>query len=163
MYHSHFLAAQVIFILIEIPNCRFLPTRKNRKRKNLDKSITSMLRTIIQRKESMMRTRETNAEDLLSLLLQSNYENSLESTASNKNNMNLTMEEIIEECKQFYLAGHETTSSLLTWTMIVLAMHPNWQDKAREEVIGVCGKQQPNAAMISQLKIVSILVFFHKE
>lgn len=122
-----------------------------------------MLRTIIQRKESMMRTRETNGEDLLSLLLQSNNENSLESTTNNKNNMHMTMEEIIEECKQFYLAGHETTSSLLTWTMIVLAMHPNWQDKAREEVLRVCGKQQPNASMISQLKIVSILVFFHKE
>lgn len=122
-----------------------------------------MLRTIIQRKESMMRTRETNGEDLLSLLLQSNNENSLESTTNNKNNMHMTMEEIIEECKQFYLAGHETTSSLLTWTMIVLAMHPNWQDKAREEVLRVCGKQQLNAAMISQLKIVSILVFFHKE
>lgn len=122
-----------------------------------------MLRTIIQRKESMMRTRETNGEDLLSLLLQSNNENSLESTTNNKNNMHMTMEEIIEECKQFYLAGHETTSSLLTWTMIVSAMHPNWQDKAREEVLRVCGKQQPNAAMISQLKIVSILVFFHKE
>lgn len=122
-----------------------------------------MLRTIIQRKESMMRTRETNGEDLLSLLLQSNNENSLESTTNNKNNMHMTMEETIEECKQFYLAGHETTSSLLTWTMIVSAMHPNWQDKAREEVLRVCGKQQPNAAMISQLKIVSILVFFHKE
>lgn len=122
-----------------------------------------MLRTIIQRKESMMRTRETNGEDLLSLLLQSNNENSLESTTNNKSNMHMTMEEIIEECKQFYLAGHETTSSLLTWTMIVLAMHPNWQDKAREEVLRVCGKQQPNASMISQLKIVSILVFFHKE
>lgn len=122
-----------------------------------------MLGTIIQRKESMMRTRETNGEDLLSLLLQSNNENSLESTTNNKSNMHMTMEEIIEECKQFYLAGHETTSSLLTWTMIVLAMHPNWQDKAREEVLRVCGKQQPNAAMISQLKIVSILVFFHKE
>lgn len=122
-----------------------------------------MLRTVIQRKESMMGTRETNGEDLLSLLLQSNNENSLESTTNNQNNTHMTMEEIIEECKQFYLAGHETTSSLLTWTMIVLAMHPNWQDKAREEVLRVCGKQQPNAAMISQLKIVSILVFFHKE
>lgn len=106
----------------------------------------------------MMRTGETNDEDLLGLLLHSNNENSLESTASNKNNMHMTMEEIIEECKQFYQAGHETTSSLLTWTMIVLAMHTNWQEKAREEVLGVCGRQQPNAEMISQLKIVTMIL-----
>lgn len=116
-----------------------------------------MLRTLIERKESKIRTGGANGKDLLSLLLKSNKESDQESTASNKKNNHMTMDEIIEECKQFYLAGSETTSSLLTWTMIVLAMYPNWQEKAREEVMRVCQKQPPTAANISQLKVVSIL------
>lgn len=68
----------------------------------------------------------------------------------------MTFEEVIEECKQFYLAGQETTSTWLTWTMIILATHTEWQEKARQEVLELCGKKQPNFEAISHLKIVSI-------
>ncbi|KAL3535543.1 hypothetical protein ACH5RR_004004 [Cinchona calisaya] len=137
-----------------IPGFRFIPTKKSQRRRSLDKSITSMLRTLIERKATLMKTGQTNREDLLGLLLQSNDE------TNNKHGNKMTIKEIIEECKQFYIAGHETTSSLLTWTMIVLAMHPDWQDKAREEVLTVCGKEHPDAKTISQLKTVNMI--FHE-
>ncbi|XP_027074355.1 cytochrome P450 CYP72A616 [Coffea arabica] len=141
-----------------IPGLRFIPTRKNRRRKSLDKNITSMLRSLIERKETLMRTGQTNTDDLLGLLLQSNDENSLQSSPQNKNGNKMTIKEIIEECKQFYIAGQETTSSLLTWTMIILAMHPEWQEQAREEVLALCGKQHPDAKTISQLKTVTMIL-----
>lgn len=137
---------------------RFIPTKKNRRRKDLDKKITSMLRAWIERMENKMKTKETNDHNLLGLLLQSNDQN--KGTDAKSNYMN--MEEIIEECKQFYLAGHETTSSWLTWTMVVLAMHPNWQQKAREEVQQICGDKDPDTEAIRHLKTVSINLFIYK-
>ncbi|CDP03103.1 unnamed protein product [Coffea canephora] len=147
--------ARTYLVLGTLP---FIPTKKSQRRKSLDKNITSMLRTLIERKRTLMRTGQTNTDDLLGLLLQSNDENSLQSSPYNKDGNKMTIKEIIEECKQFYIAGRETSSSLLTWTMVILAMHPEWQEKAREEVLTVCGKEHPDAKTISQLKSVTMIL-----
>lgn len=102
-----------------------------------------------------MKTGRTKVDDLLGLLLQSSSQNSLPEHASGNKSPGMTLEEVIEECKQFYLAGQETTSTWLTWTVIVLAIHPEWQEKARQEVLELCGKKQPDFECISHLKIVS--------
>lgn len=123
--------------------CRFIPTAKNRKREKLNKEIKTMIGSLILRKENSM-----SNQDLLSLLLQSKKK-------ENQQGDELTIEEVVEECKQFYLAGQETTASLLIWTVIVLAMHSDWQEKARQEVLQICGKNEPSFESLNHFKIVS--------
>ncbi|KAK7316578.1 hypothetical protein RJT34_00143 [Clitoria ternatea] len=52
----------------------------------------------------------------------------------------------------------ETTANLLTWTMVVLSMHQNWQEKARAEVLDICGKRQPDFEAINRLKTVTMVL-----
>lgn len=68
-------------------------------------------------------------EDLLDHLLQ-HYDN-----ASAKD-----VEEMRSQVFTFLLAGHETSSVALAWTLYELAKNPEIQTKAREEVLAVLGK-----------------------
>ena len=75
---------------------------------------------------------------------------------SNKKNLSMDIPEIIGECKTFFFAGHETTSTLLTWASLLLSVNPEWQDRVREEVLEVCGRREiPTAESLARLKIVS--------
>ncbi|KAF5726093.1 cytochrome P450 72A15-like [Tripterygium wilfordii] len=144
---------------IHIPGFRFLPTKKNRKRKKLVKEITSIMKDLIQKKQNAIRSRQSKVDDILSLLLQCTEENSMTQNTNGTKSAEITIEEVIEECKQFYLAGQETTASLIAWTMIVLCMHPDWQQRAREEVLQVCGKKDPDFEAISHLKTVTMILY----
>ncbi|KAK4600445.1 hypothetical protein RGQ29_010192 [Quercus rubra] len=133
---------------IYIPGLRFIPTKKNKRRYNIDNEIKAILREMISKKEQAMRDGQLENNDLLGLLLQCKEES----------NKGMTTEDIIEECKLFYFAGQETTATLLTWTMILLSMHPDWQEKARDEVLRVCGKKTLDFEAINHLKIVTMIL-----
>jgi len=117
-----------------------------------NKEIKTILRDIIGKKA--MREGESTKDDLLGLLLESSMR---ETGTSGQSGMAMTIEDVIEECKLFYFAGMETTSVLLTWTIVVLGMHPEWQDRAREEVLSLFGKNKPDLEGFSRLKTVSAL------
>lgn len=69
----------------------------------------------------------------------------------------MSIEEIVDECKTFYFAGKETTANFLTWTVLLLALHKEWQSKARQEVLSVFGRHgHPDEESLSKLKIVSV-------
>ena len=103
-----------------------------------------------------MQEGENIKDDLLGLMLESNMRTSDD---NGQFISGMTIKEVLEECKLFYLAGTETTSILLTWTMIVLSMHPEWQDRAREEVISLFGKNKLEYEGVNRLKTVSGVLF----
>lgn len=89
---------------------------------------------------------ESGPKDLLGLMIQEKNLNS-----------RITVNDIAEECKTFFFAGEQTTSNLLTWTTVLLAMHPEWQALARDEVLKVVGsRDSPTKDDVVKLKTVSL-------
>lgn len=109
---------------------------------------------MIEKREKEMKAGVATKNDLLGLLMESSSKDSQDQGHSKGGGM--TIEDVIDECKLFYFAGQETTSVLLTWSMILLSMHPTWQTRAREEVLQVFGKNKPEFDGLNHLKIVSI-------
>ncbi|KAK4263957.1 hypothetical protein QN277_029304 [Acacia crassicarpa] len=134
---------------VYIPGFRYLPTKKNRDRMKLDKETRESIQKLI---EAKTKQRGGNPRNLLSSLMHTS-----KSEASGEER--LAIEEIIEECKTFYFAGKETTANLMTWALLLLAKHQEWQSKAREEVLRVLGKNQfPVADKLNDLKIVGMII-----
>jgi cytochrome P450 len=46
-------------------------------------------------------------------------------------------EEMVDQVAIFFLAGHETSASALAWTLYLLAMFPDWQQRLAEEAEAV--------------------------
>eukprot|EP00252_Welwitschia_mirabilis_P012666 TRINITY_DN279_c0_g1_i12.p1 TRINITY_DN279_c0_g1~~TRINITY_DN279_c0_g1_i12.p1 ORF type:complete len:513 (-),score=67.01 TRINITY_DN279_c0_g1_i12:208-1746(-) len=130
---------------IYIPGFRFLPTETNRKCWKIENEIRKSLKVLIASREKS----ENLGDDLLGLML----------SASKNNQEQLSIEEIVDECKTFYFAGHETTAVLLSWVMILLGMHEEWQIQARNEVLHVIGKDNyPTADTIGRLNTVGMII-----
>lgn len=116
----------------------------NRIERSLYESITELIR----RREAMMAESgnvESLGNDYLGSLLKVHH--------IDKEN-SFSVQDIIDECKTFHFAGHETTNSLLAWVIVVLAMHTDWQEKARKEVFEICGQENPKPDTVQRLKTV---------
>ena len=109
---------------------------------------------IIEKRKLELAAGGTNKADLLGVLLESNLREIQEQ--GNGKGKGLTTEDVVQECKLFYLAGAETTSSVLGWTLVLLSKHQDWQERARTEIMQVFGKEQnPSFDGLNQLKVVS--------
>nr|XP_017253755.1 PREDICTED: cytochrome P450 734A1-like [Daucus carota subsp. sativus] len=131
---------------VYIPGSRFLPTNANKLRWKLEKETRDSMRMII---ETYKKTSD-NSKNFLSILL----------SGSNRNKLGggLDTEEVINEGKTLFF-GWEATANTLTWAILLLAQHQEWQNKAREEVFRVCkDNEQPCVENFQELKIVNMII-----
>ena len=89
---------------------------------------------------------DTDATDLVSILLNVRDEETGEG---------MTDKQIRDEISGFFVAGHETVSSALTWTWYLLSKHPDAWRRVRAEANEVLGDRTPTAADAKALQYIN--------
>ncbi|XP_070671447.1 cytochrome P450 CYP749A22-like [Malus domestica] len=120
----------------------------------LEKEVHGSITEIVKKREKkamMTGQKESFGSDFLGLLLKAHHD-------ANEN-QRVSVDELVDECKTFHFAGQETTNTLLAWTVFLLALHTDWQEEARKEVMDVFGKQTPNPDDFSKLKTMSMIFY----
>lgn len=70
----------------------------------------------------------------------------------------LTDDELIGQAAFLFMAGHATTASALTWTLLLLAAHPEVARDLRDELAGTLRGAPPRAADLERLPLLDRVV-----
>ncbi|KAF8379501.1 hypothetical protein HHK36_028937 [Tetracentron sinense] len=128
---------------VGVPFSKFMYPKQTLKARKLGKEIDHLLLSIITSRKASLA--DHPQQDLLGILLAGNH-------GDLRQGKKLTNGELVDECKTFFFGGHETTALALTWTLLLLAMHPDWQAHLREEIKEVIGDKPLDATMLGRLK-----------
>ncbi|CAN4122018.1 unnamed protein product [Withania somnifera] len=115
-------------------------------------ALREMMMLMLKKREDNVKTgqAESYGGDFLGSLLKVHHDADVK--------IRISVDDIIDECKTFYFAAHETTTNLLSWSVLLLAIHPEWQEKARQEVLELYGQDNPKPDSISRLHIVGMVL-----
>ncbi|THH11443.1 hypothetical protein EW146_g8046 [Bondarzewia mesenterica] len=119
------------------PPTRIFPTERSRQ---LAKALTVLrrigMKMIAEKKAAVLveasegvEKKDVEGRDILSLLIKANMATDLPESAR------LNDEEILSQVPTFLVAGHETTSTGVAWTLFALSGHPAIQSKLRVELL----------------------------
>jgi cytochrome P450 len=116
----------------------YIPTPANQEFKRALGIIDDVIYGIIEQR----RTASSAHSDLLDMLLKARDDSSGEK---------MTDRQVRDEVITIFSAGHETTANLLSWTLYLLARHPDVLAKLRQELDGLPQGKIPNAEDLQQL------------
>ena len=108
-------------LLAEMTGFRFLPTRSNSEAWRLNRRVRRLILDVV---------RESGEADggsnLLNAMLRSGQAEAGVGVAAAE-------DFVVDNCKSIYFAGYETTAVTAAWCMMLLALHPEWQRRVRDE------------------------------
>ncbi|KAK4414305.1 cytochrome [Sesamum alatum] len=136
---------------IGVPGLRYIPNKHNKEIWKLEHEIDSMILEVVKSRSDD----DENKSDLLQSIL-----STAESYADNSDiPADISLNKfIVDNCKNIYFAGHETTAIAASWCLMTLAAYPDWQTRARKEVIEICGTNIPTANMLRNMKVLTMVI-----
>ena len=137
------LDVAVYIVLVDkfyMMRCRHLPTKNNRDGWRIGKEAANLILRVAKERHA------GHNKDLLQMIIEGAKDS------------DFTREEtdrfIVDNCKNIYLAGYETTSLTATWCLMLLAVNQDWQERVRAEVLQVCQGRIPDGDMLNKMKQV---------
>ena len=113
----------IVNIAAFLPLPRWMPRFFRRRTRETAKSIRNLIARLTQARADEIAA-GTAPDDLVTKIM---------TTADPETGERFTPEEMVDQVAIFFLAGHETSASALAWTLYLLALYPEWQERLAQE------------------------------
>lgn len=113
----------IVNIAAFLPLPRWMPRFFRRRTRETAKSIRSLIARLTQARADEIAA-GTAPDDLATKIM---------TTEDPETGERFTPEEMVDQVAIFFLAGHETSASALAWTLYLLALYPEWQERLAQE------------------------------
>lgn len=123
-----------------VPLPRWLPRFHSRKTRRNARAIRTLIATLTAERAGAIA--EGRAPDDLATKIMT--------TPDPVTGQRFETEEMVDQVAIFFLAGHETSASALAWTLYLMALYPEWQEKVAAEAQAV---DEISFTAMSRLKI----------
>ncbi|PSR93278.1 Cytochrome P450 714A1 like [Actinidia chinensis var. chinensis] len=135
-------------LLFGVPTFGFFPTGHQKEIRGLEREIESLIWEAVKE-----RKRESSKEkDLMQMILEGAINDHFVVSKDASKRF------IVDNCKNIYFAGHESTAVAASWCLMLLALHPEWQARVREEVAQVCREGLIDAESLTKMKTVTMVI-----
>jgi cytochrome P450 len=123
----------------------WVPTKRHLRERRAMRRLDAILRELIE-----VRRRAPDAgHDLLSMLL---------SSVDQDSGARMSDQQLRDEMMTLFLAGHETTANLLTWTWFLLAQYPEAERELFDEIDRVLQRRTPTLADLPNLPYAEMVI-----
>ena len=123
----------------------WVPTKHNREFALASSALNKVVFGIIAER----RRGGGSKDDLLALLM---------NAVDLDTNERMNDEQLRDEVMTIFLAGHETTAVLLSWTLYLLSKHPGVERKVRAELTSVLGAREPTTDDVPKLSYLARVI-----
>lgn len=113
----------IVNIAAFLPLPRWMPRFFRRRTRETAKSVRNLIARLTQARADEIAA-GTAPDDLATKIM---------TTADPETGERFTPEEMVDQVAIFFLAGHETSASALAWTLYLLALYPEWQERLAQE------------------------------
>lgn len=125
------------------PFYRFFPTKRNREQWRLEKEI---YQTILE----IAKNCSSDSKSIIQTLVEGSKHGELGSSTP--------QQFIADNCKELCIVAMDVPGITGIWGLMLLALHPEWQARARAEVLQVCGGQIPDAEKLGKMRVLKMII-----
>ncbi|PIE15737.1 MAG: cytochrome P450 [Rhodobacterales bacterium] len=126
-----------------LPKMKWLPTLRTKRSTETAEVIRGLIRQIAAKRSEEIKA-GTAPDDLATKIM---------TTPDPQTGECFDTEEMVDQVAIFFLAGHETSASALAWSLYMLALYPEWQDKVAAEAQAAIDPETPYFSVAGKLRI----------
>ena len=142
-FRAHQASQPLANVAAVLPFPKWLPRFHSRKTRETAKTIRSLIRQLTSRRAEEI-SAGTAPDDLATKIM---------TTPDPETGKVFETDEMVDQVAIFFLAGHETSAAALAWSLYLLALYPEWQDRLADEALATFQPEKIYFSTLSKLRI----------